>query len=339
MLATATSPKTERIPALDFTKGALVLFMVLYHWINYFIGIGWPHYRYLRFLSPSFIFISGFMVSSVYLSKYEVIDFRLPKRLIVRGLKLLAIFIGLNGARLVVLPILSPGVSLSYQLDSDSVMAAFVTGNFTNKIVSFSILVPIAYLLILSGLLMFLYRRHRSIFHVVFVLFLVSAVMLDMLGAKTMNLEIVTIGMLGVLIGFRPSETIQRIARYPYLLGFAYVLYIVAISIWNVPFLLEIVGVCLSVTMIYLVGSIGTAPGRLQNVVILLGKYSLLGYISQIAILQILAASLRRFNPGIPVLAGSFIAAFALTIISVEIVDRARREARSVDRVYRVVFN
>jgi uncharacterized membrane protein len=32
----APGNKPYRIPALDFTKGALVLIMVLYHWINHF---------------------------------------------------------------------------------------------------------------------------------------------------------------------------------------------------------------------------------------------------------------------------------------------------------------
>src|ERR1700740_404806 len=70
-VTTASLVNKQRIPALDFTKGTLALFMVLYHWINYFVGVEWGYYRYLRFLSPSFIFISGFMISNVYLSKYN----------------------------------------------------------------------------------------------------------------------------------------------------------------------------------------------------------------------------------------------------------------------------
>src|SRR6266404_5555429 len=79
--AIATLTKSQRISALDFTKGALVLLMVLYHWINYFIGPQWKYYQYLRFLTPSFIFITGFMISNVYLSRYAATDPRLPKRL------------------------------------------------------------------------------------------------------------------------------------------------------------------------------------------------------------------------------------------------------------------
>src|SRR6266850_1409966 len=80
---------THRIPALDFTKGALVLFMVLYPWPNYFIATEGNSYRYLRFVTPSFIFISGFLISNVYTSKYDTCALQLPKRLMSRGFKIL----------------------------------------------------------------------------------------------------------------------------------------------------------------------------------------------------------------------------------------------------------
>ena len=158
--ATVSSPRTPRIPALDFTKGALVLLMVLYHWLNYFIGVQWPYYKYLRFLTPSFIFITGFMISNVYLSKYAVADPRLPKRLFTRGLKLIAIFLALNVARIFVVPSLGTGAVASNLLDPKNLFAVFVSGNFPagSKLISFSILVPISYLLMFSGVLMLPYR-------------------------------------------------------------------------------------------------------------------------------------------------------------------------------------
>src|SRR5580698_5323993 len=113
----APSLKSQRIPALDFTKGALVLIMVLYHWVNYFIGPQWGYYGYLRFLTPSFIFITGFMVSNIYLSKYVAADSRLSKRLFTRGIKLMAVFLVLNVARILVVPILGTGTLVQNPLD------------------------------------------------------------------------------------------------------------------------------------------------------------------------------------------------------------------------------
>src|SRR5882724_4767314 len=125
----ASSSKSQRISALDFTKGALVLIMVLYHWINYFIGNQWEYYRYLRFLTSSFIFVTGFMISNVYLSKYDATDARLPKRLFTRGLKLLAIFLVLNLARTYLVPAMGTGVVLGNLLDAKNIFTVFVSGN------------------------------------------------------------------------------------------------------------------------------------------------------------------------------------------------------------------
>jgi peptidoglycan/LPS O-acetylase OafA/YrhL len=337
----ASFPKGQRIAALDFTKGALVLIMVLYHWINYFVGNQWGYYKYLRFLTPSFIFIAGFMISNVYLSKYAAADPRLAKRLFTRGIKLLAIFLFLNLFRILVVPLLGAGVFAKNMLDRGNLFTVFVSGNLPimgEKLVSFSILVPISYLLMLSGMLMIPYRLYRYTFHLVCTLLLVSILILGLTGARSFNLEFVAIGMLGVVTGFISIGTISHMVGYPYALAFAYVCYVVAITIWDVPFLLLVVGVFLSLAVIYLVGASGTESGATRSEIVLLGKYSLFGYISQIAILQILGVGFRHVNLGIAALLISFIVAFALTIVSVEVVDWARARTARVDRLYKVVF-
>jgi peptidoglycan/LPS O-acetylase OafA/YrhL len=338
---TASSPKSQRIPALDFTKGALVLLMVLYHWVNYFIGQEWAYYRYLRFLTPSFIFITGFMISNVYLSKYVAADPRLSKRLFTRGLKLLAIFLVLNLARILVVPLLGTGALVQNPLDPKNLFTVFVSGNLPvagGKLVAFSILVPISYLLMLSGALMLPYRLYRFTFHVVCVVLLSWIVILGVTGTGSYELEFVTIGMLGVLAGFVPIEAISHFVRRPYMLALAYVCYVIAITKWYVPFPLLVVGTALSLMVIYLIGASGSESGRIRGEVILLGKYSLFGYLSQIAILQILSAGFHRFDLGFTALVISFFAAFVLTIVSVEVVDRARARRASVDRLYKAVF-
>src|SRR5438309_10032842 len=87
---------SSRDAAMDFTKGMLVLFMVLYHWLNYFVGSQGHYYNYLRFLTPSFIFITGFMISRIHLTRYMDSGRNLSKRLTIRGIKLLALVFLLN---------------------------------------------------------------------------------------------------------------------------------------------------------------------------------------------------------------------------------------------------
>jgi hypothetical protein len=189
-----------------------------------------------------------------------------------------------------------------------------------------------------SGALMLPFRLYRYTFHLVCALLLLSILGLGLANVRSYNLEFIAIGLLGVVIGFTPIKTVNDLVRHPYALTFAYLCYVGAITIWVVPFLFLVVGVFLSVAVIYLIGASGSESSTTRNEIILLGKYSLFGYISQIAILQILGVGFRNFNLGFTGLAISFFAAFALTIVSVEVLDRARARVASVDGLYKAVF-
>jgi hypothetical protein len=326
--------KAGRISALDFTKGMLVLIMVLYHWINYF----YPHdNRYLRFLTPSFIFITGFLVSNIYLSKYGASDPRLPWRLVQRGLKLLAVFFLLNLTRSFLM-----GVSLLQQVSKGDLLDIYLVGNGVGggqaKAIAFSILVPISYLLILSAPLIIASRFYRYAFHVACLCCLLGVAVLRYEGIESPNLELIAIGLMGVITGYLPIEKINSLVRHSFLLAVAYALYLGAVSVWNVLYPIQIFGVFLSLMIIYRLGQHSGEPSRARACVVLLGKYSLVGYIAQIAILQALRIGFRHVSSEAMVLAVSFILAFALTIISVEVLDRARVRSAAIDGLYKAVF-
>ena len=336
-----TAGKSRRIPALDFTKGALVLIMVLYHWLNYFYGTQGDIYRYLRFLTPSFIFITGFLISNVYLSKYGVTAPQLPRRLTQRGLKLLGVFLLLNLVRTFLQPSADQTKMIAEHSSLKSLLAIYVVGSNlgggTDKAIAFSILLPIGYLLILSAGLLFVCRYYRYVFHKVWLLFLLATLSADAAGVHSANLELLTIGLLGVLLGYIPIEKINTFVRHPYSLATAYLGYVAAITVWNVIYPLQVVGVCLSLMVLYLLG-VSEPPGRIRGSIILLGKYSLFGYIAQIAILQMLHRGLQHVNLGSVALGISFLAAVLLTFMAVEATDRARASLASVDRLYKAVF-
>jgi hypothetical protein len=337
---TATGSKAARIPALDFSKGALVLIMVLYHWINYFGGA--QDNRYLRFLTPSFIFISGFIISNVYVPKYGISNLQLPKRLIQRGLKILGVFILLNLTRNFLGPGRSQEQASSAHLSARSLTDIYLLGSGLGggqaKAVAFFILVPISYLLLLSALLLVVSRFYRYTFHFVCLFFLLCVVVSYFARLEIPNLELLAIGLLGVIAGYLPIEKVNALVRHPYWLAAAYLLYLGAISLWNVVYPLQIIGVYLSLMIIYLLGQQSGEPGKVRAIVVLLGKYSLLAYVSQIAILQLLRLGFNHVDSKVVVLGLSFVLAFALTIISVEVVDRMRTESTTMDRLYRAVF-
>jgi hypothetical protein len=331
--------QAERVPAFDFTKGALVLIMVLYHWINYFYGP--TDNRYLRFLTPSFIFITGFLISNVYFSKYGLSAPQLPRRLLQRGLKVLAIFVLLNLARNLLMRGDVLGQVFTMSGSNSNVIAAYLIGNGTGggsmKTVAFSVLAPIGYLLILSASLVLLARAYRYTFHVVCVLCLLGVLVLDSIGFET-YLDILAIGMIGVIAGYLPMERVNALVRRPYLLAVAYLLYLGAITVWDVIYPLQIVGVCLSLMILYLLGSQPGELSRFRACIVLLGRYSLAGYIAQIAILQFLRLKLGHMGSEELTLGLSFVLAFALTIVSISTLDWTRTHSIAVDKLYKFVF-
>src|SRR5262249_37814346 len=91
-----SAPGTNRDLILDFVKGILVIVMVIYHVMNIFSKASPEAFGYIRFVSGSFIFISGYIISTFYEQKFQTDRVGTSKRLVVRGLKLLFIFTVLN---------------------------------------------------------------------------------------------------------------------------------------------------------------------------------------------------------------------------------------------------
>lgn len=326
----ATRRTPGRIPALDFTKGALVLIMVLYHWLNYFVSPSGAWYKYLRFLTPSFIFITGFFVSNIYLAKYNTRDSRLPKRLLSRGLKLVAIFVSLNAAIGLLFP-RGGAASLTN-------WPVYVTGNAIDGRAAFSVLLPIGYLLVLSAGLVVVSKIYRNIFHAVCAVMLLLAFLASFYGPKNAYFELVAIGLLGVSIGYVPMDKVERIVHHPFVLLVLYAGYLFAITLWDELFALQIVGVCLSLALIYVLGERKGEPEFIWKTVILLGQYSLFGYIAQIVILQILRRILQHRSSGLVPEVMALIAGVFLTYLGVQLLDSARKRASIVNKLYSAVF-
>ena len=337
---TASVSKANRNIALDFVKGALVLLMVLYHWINYFNGPS--DNRYLRFLTPSFICISGFLISSIYFQKYKISDNRLPKRLMQRGFKILGVFLFLN----IVRNLLGSGQfsvdSVADLFSQDNLWGIFLLGNGVGggqtKTVAFFVLVPISYLLILAAIVSLVSRYFRFIFPLTLFLAILSVIFLRLSSLSSPNLELLCIGLLGMAAGYLPKNVIDKSAEHIFLLIVLYTGYLVAITLYNVAYLLQIVGVFLTLIILYRLGQLSERRPRFNDIVVLLGEYSLSGYITQIALLQLLHFAFRRSEIDTLVLVSSFVLAFVLTFVSVWLVDFSRLKFVAVDKMYRAVF-
>lgn len=328
------SPKPARDQALDFVKGALVVLMVIYHWCNYFISTDGFGYRYIRFITPSFIFITGFLVSNIYLARYELTDTRLAGRLTLRGIKLLVLFVVLNLAASAVMKRNYDGSELGVGAFLRDAGATFWTGNGSQSV--FQVLVPISYMLLLCAGLLLL--RRAACFPIYGACGGLSAVVLgvDTLWFQSGNLQLLGAGCLGVFVGGNVWLRIRNV-RAGFWPAVGYTAYLLAVTFWNVPYILQILGVCMNLWILYLWG--GRGLGGATNRLTLLGQYTLLSYIGQIAILQLLAKGLRPMGDA----QLSMIIALPLTLLLTQALVEATQHWRSrwkpVDVTYRTVFN
>jgi peptidoglycan/LPS O-acetylase OafA/YrhL len=332
-LKVAPASKVRRIPALDFTKGALVLIMVLYHWMNYFVRADGSTYKYLRFLTPSFIFITGFLISQVYLSRADSIGLRIPGRLLRRGLKLLGIVACLNIALSRMAsngfgPRLNPG-------SPGNVAMAYLAGTSP---VSFSVLVPIAYLLIVSAALLIASRYYRNTYYITCAFSLACALLLELKGVDSGYLQIFSIGTLGIIIGHVQIDRLNKFVKHWALIISSYLAYLCAITLWDVIYPLQIVGVCLSVAIIYWLGIKYAGSNYIGKTTVLLGQYSLVAYIVQIIILQILRRGLRSYSAVIGLSEAAFVACIGCMILIVAVLDRTRVRVSALNKLYTAVF-
>ena len=151
-------------------------------------------------------------------------------------------------------------------------------------------------------------------------------------------LELLMVGLLGVVMGFARSDQIALVVSHPYLLSVLYCLYLAVITFSDVTLPLQTAGVILTIALLYIAGTAGAESGAAWHYTILLGQYSLLGYISQIAILQGLRRISWLYQYGVLALISSLLLGVLLTVMAVGIVDLARRKSKVADGLYQFVF-
>lgn len=329
----STGERPTRDTALDFIKGVLVLLMVLYHWLNYFVLVQGLAYRYIRFITPSFVFLAGFLVTNLLASRPGRNSSSLAARLFIRGIKLLALFTVLNLGVAWLEPVRPSGRSVGLAGFIEAFPASYLTGQNT----TFFILLPIGYTLMLAALL----HKTRDLPPL---RFLAPAIVVLTLGASLVllpgspTLELIGSGLLGLLVG---SALCQRLQHLPCLwpwLTLAYIVHLAALTFWGVPYPLQLVSVCMNLGLLYCLAHRLPPTSATARLMSLLGQYTLLAYVGQIAILQLLFIAFGSVDLGSAEPPVALAAALLLTIAAIAVVDWLRRKSYPVDSLYRLVF-
>jgi peptidoglycan/LPS O-acetylase OafA/YrhL len=228
-----------------------------------------------------------------------------------------------------------PGALAGGRSMTQNLYPIYVVGNGS---AAFDVLVPIAYFLLLAPLVLWLATRLRLRLQTVGVAAVLAALVAYGSGVRSPNLELVAVALLGMGAGVVPFQTLERVvARYGLLIA-GYVCYLAAITRLNIPFPLQIIGVCLTVLLLYAAGQGFGASNWTSRRVIELGEYSLYAYIVHIVVLQALRRGLRPFELEGVALLIPFALGLVLTLLLVQAAIVARARLKPADRLYRAVF-
>jgi peptidoglycan/LPS O-acetylase OafA/YrhL len=332
----ATPPRSRaRIEALDMTKGVLVMAMVVYHSFNYSTDYTLG-FKYLPFLPPSFILITGFLISRLYFTPESPRDSRVYGRLLFRGCRLLLLFTVLNVATQIAgrQKFATDPHGIAYLADYWFEIYGIGGARFA----AFSILLPIAYLLLLAPMLILMNCWNRILVPVIAVALAIFCAISSREMEPSANLALLSAGLIGVIFGGVPASVLSAMGRHWYVAVAVYVGY-VALShlVWQSPFD-QLLNAFLALAAIFsLCAAIG-ANAFFGRELLIMGRYSLLAYILQIAVLQVLDRLFGRVEPFTVPFFLQMLGVLLLMIIIAESLGWARRKSTWVDASYRAIF-
>jgi hypothetical protein len=306
--------------------------MVIYHSFNYSTDYTLG-FKYLPFLPPSFILITGFLISRLYFKPEVACDPRVHGRLLFRGFRLLLLFTLLNVAT---------QTAGRHKFGTDPQGIVYLADYWVDiygigggRFAAFSILLPIAYLLLLAPLLILLHRCNRVLVPLVTV---PLAIFCAAPNQPSVNLALLSAGLIGVILGGVPASALCAMGRYWYVAVAGYIGYLtLSYLFWQNPFD-QLLNAFLALVAIFSVCSAINSNSPFARRLLVLGQYSLLAYILQIAVLQILTRLFGRVEPFTVAFFLQMLGVLLLMIIIAEGLGWARMKSTWVDASYRAIF-
>lgn len=326
---------TTRNLTLDFVKGILVIVMVIYHTMNVFSTAGPEAYEYVRFVSGSFVFISGYIISAFYEKKFYADRIVTSKRLAVRGLKLIIVFTLLN----ILINLTGVGNPSKFQLGLQHYLSNFIAiyGLGDPRYASFQILLPISYLLVISPFFL-LFSQFRKLLTLVS---LAIAFASSFAGIESINFVFTLIGLIGLFVGM----VVNRSERSFYINNRLVIFIVIFACVFIMGYMdrnlmTYSISVMVVTKLFYDLGRNTDLGNRIAQPIIIFGQYSLVCYIAQIIILQGLAGLLSRpkLDFGYEIIFVFLFTNLSLLVLCV-FLTFLRFQYRLVDKTYKVIFS
>jgi hypothetical protein len=334
------SKQMARDSACDCVKGCLVVLMVIYHVMSIMSAAETEDFRYIRFVSGSFIFVTGYIVARFMQPGFSRDPMTVSRRLVIRGVKIFLIFTALN----VLIQATGVGNVDKMQLGPDDywthAATIYLVGD--GRVSSFVILLPIAYLLMVAPVLLRLASYNEKWMPAFMLAIVLVVAALPTLTARSAVIEFMLIGLVGACAGLlsRPFETGSSDSRWRWLaaLGALFVSVWIAGNLGN-SVATYTLGIALVSKCMYEVAHSGPAIRGLSSSMALLGQYSLLSYIAQIVGIQLLFRLFGKVRWPLGLELGMFCLVTVVTLILFcMLLNHLRARSTAVDKVYRLVF-
>jgi hypothetical protein len=329
----ACDPPRQRDLALDAVKGGLIVLIALYHAMNYVGTVPAAAYGYLRVGNGAFVFLAGYAAATFHAVTDAPSAWPAARHLLLRGARLLALFTALN------LALACAGLTSYRQVNFN--LSAFLrhadgiylTGDAPQA--AFRILVPVAYVLMLAGILLMAQRPAL----VCVALTLAGAFAHQCGAAGTPLVFFLLTGMVGLCFGLLvPRLPAWRLYRR---------IWIVAGSLAIASFmnllsgqvLAYSCGIALMVKLAHDGAGLLARDGAMFRHAVLLGRYSLVAYIGQIAwlfLLHRLALTIGWTSDiDLPL---AFLSTCGVLLAGCRALDALRRQSHLADIAYRRVL-
>ena len=156
-------------------------------------------------------------------------------------------------------------------------------------------------------------------------------------GSVNYHLGMISYGIMGTAFGLLPLERVAGFARKWLIVVSLYCLYRTGSYFIGEPYAMQLTGVVTGLLMLYSLALALPSQRHVYRQMVLLGRYSLFGYIIQLGIIRVIVGIFGRSDTPLAVLI-LMVAALAATWAVTFIIDRLRPKARVVDLTYKAAF-
>ena len=334
----------KRNEKIDIIKGVLVLLMVVYHCASMTMSRV-PEFliitNKLGFLHSSFLIISGYICGCYYFPRLNIGERQVKRRLYQRAWKMFLIFLISN----LILYLIIPVFDIKKMIFALEIEGGFIKNCILSMNGNFAAFEILYYFSIFFFLIGFSIKYLSNFF------LLVSLIIISGFSIFSHTAFFVGCGMVGYLFGVlfverRLEKFWNSIIKFKWLFPMLLILYItfhpnVGLFFKCYPYMkLAFVSLETFLWFIsFLVIILNFFGRQLQNVIILLGNYTLFAYMFQMLIIRVVSIVCCRFSIiGFDYYFISLITTVIILFVTLISLDKLRNSHKAIDDIYCTVF-